>query len=380
MKLLKFSPIIIAVIFLFSSCSVSPKKGRQIFDETIENITQQYKYFLTSKPADVGRTLIYLAPHRVDTVSSKKVKPGMFLLNPTLYFGPFFISYEKQLIQKFITTPIAKSGAAKNFDDCNFNISDVAGTIEWDASSQTWKYNVGNPSDKLIVKFPFDKTGTTNNVVITITSVTVSDCVPRNLTFNVTLDGKKIMEFDGEIKLDSDDDPIQMNVYVKVEKTKINYTHNLDKSNEHLTASLSITSGLKTYEDITVDIYYNRYIDFYDEYLDHGEITARFFDLKTNITYNFQGVNWDEVDYDLDNFADFLNQHTIITFKTKSGRHIADGLWDKYTEQSENYEYSYIDLKIVYRDDSYDWLRDLAERLYSNLEQVTNQYLDVELD
>ncbi len=377
MKILKPTSIVAILLILISSCSVSPKKGRQIFDETIDNITQQYKGFLTSKPADVARTLLYFAPHHIDTVSSKRAKNSMVLLNPTSYLNPFFIAYEKQIIKKFVINPIKKSHAAKNFDDCNFNVSDIAGTIEWNASKQSWDYNVGNPSDKLIVKFPSDSTGTTNNVVLTITDIHVSDCEPLSLAFTLTQDGKKIMEFEGQIKYDSDYDPINMNISAKVEKTKINYTHTYDKSNWHITASLNITYGLKTLEDITVDAYFTQ--NLYE--FDHGEVNARFFDLKTDITYNFQGTNWDEVyDYDDEQTCDFLNQHTVISFKTKSGRSIADGLWAVHTEQDDNYQYSYVDLKIVYRDDSYDWISTFAERLYSNLEQVTDEYLNVDID
>lgn len=51
----------------------------------------------------------------------------------------------------------------------NFELSDHAGTYNWNNSSETWDYS-DSPSDKLVFNFPFMEGSSNNNVTITLNS------------------------------------------------------------------------------------------------------------------------------------------------------------------------------------------------------------------
>ncbi len=363
MKKIKFFLPILAIILFFASCTVSPQKGREVINTTKDDIVSQYQSFLTSQQVEVAKTLGYLLnQYTVDTVSKKSlpIAQRFNVLSETQKI----INFENNFIQKQILEPL-KNANFKSVDDCNMTVSDIAGTLNWNASKKVWEFTEKNPSDKLIINFPSDSTSTENNVTITVNKVIVSDCRPELLNFTIIEDGKTIMTFDGAVSYDNDGLPIQANLDSKIGKLHLTYEHNYDKTNRHITLTANISEGLSTYEDVNVDLY----LTSEDTYPDHGEISLRLFDLKIDASLKFQGVDWNSViNYDDNQTVSFLNQYTKIEFKTKTGRHIADGIWAINDGD--------IDLKIVFKDDSYEWGSNELEDLADRLEKVTEDYLD----
>ncbi len=365
LKHLAFFTILLA---LFASCTVKPEKAKDIFTETANNIVEQYSSMLNSQSSATGISLIYhvFSSNGVDTIQKSSPISNFEILSKLNYTTQF----ADYIIDNFVKKPV--NSAQLKFDDCNFTISDVAGTYEYNVTDTIWNYYPGNPADQIVVKFPADTNGTTNNAVLTITQLTVSDCNPTNLVFTLEVDGNKILEFTFEASYNSSGDPVMVKITGDFEGTKIDYYHNYTETDYHIVVTANISKGLTTYEDVNADIYLTEYNN--DIYPDHGEFTVRAFDLKAVVSFDFQGVNWDEVDntYTDEQLVDFLNEHVIITFKTKSGRHIGDGVWAIRTDGTS----SYIDLKIVYSDESYDWFSDWVEDLGNRLQQETEDFIN----
>ena len=363
MKKIKFFLPVLAIILFLASCTVSPKKGREVISTTKDNIVSQYQSFLSSQQVEIAKTLGHLmGDYTVDTINKKSlsITSQLNVLNKTQKL----VRFEQNFIQKQIIEPL-KSANFKVADDCNMTVSDIAGTLNWNASKKVWEFTQNSPSDKLIINFPSDSTSSQNNVTITVNKVIVSDCRPELLNFTMIADGKTIMTFDGAISYDNNGLPIQANVDSKIGKLHLTYEHNYDKTNHHLTLTGNISEGLSTYEDVNVDLY----LTSDERYADHGEISLRLFDLKIDAALKFQGVDWSEIDtYDASQTVSFLNQHTKIEFKIKTGRHIADGIWAMHDGD--------YDLKIVFKDDSYEWGSDELEDLFDRLDKVTDDYLD----
>ncbi len=369
---IKFLAVVTILLAFLAGCSVSPEKGQETINGTVNDIVEQYKAMLNSQTSQTGIALVYhlTQTQGFDSVAKKTTLPSIKNFSQTP------LSLTKQFVADYVISPIKTSDAKDDIDWSNLTLSQIAGTVEWDPQTSYWHFKPGEPSDQLIIKFPADKTGSTNNAVLTVTQLALVDGNPTALALTLEVDGKKLLEINSTATYNSYDEPISANVYVSVEGVKLDYNHTYTEADKHLVMTGSISQGLSTTESINLDIYFDNDDDFLK-----GEGTLRAFDMKIVASGDLTNANIDYYNDDDQTIVDKLNANSSIEFKTKSGRHIADGEFAVRTETYSNkdeYEdsYSYIDLKIVYKDGSSEWFSDYIDQLSNSLETETENFVN----
>ena len=160
--------------------------------------------------------------------------------------------------------------SAKTAEAGLFDFAGNVGTYTWNFYTKAWDSTKGTPSDKVILNFPSDSTGTVNNAQITITTYTEnsfpgkegeeSKYVPTRLVANLTIDATTFASVDYTGTFNSDGGPvaINLNLFVKpftlaiaMNNQTTTVTADLSLSKEGETAKIVALNGTLVFVDAT---------------------------------------------------------------------------------------------------------------------------------
>lgn len=286
-------------------------------------------------------------------------------------------------IQKFIL-PVQPKMTKSTYEAVPFDFDLWVGTYTWDAAHYMWVPDFGNPSDKIIFKFPAEGS-TTNNIILTIhnyTEVKVTgtdeygypyyDYMPTDILADLYVDNEKVIELDLEATWttsgDNAGEPTSLDISVFLtpftfsgdfdqSSTAASVNFNIKHNSDQIFATgLSATFGSNTEEPITIGGYIQLMNVKIEANIDVAGLEAVFEDNTYTTADEINTAINDEIDavvyVDGVKAADILIEFTTvegmysIPFEMEDGFTIYVNVFFKYadgtTEQAAPYFASFI--------------------------------------
>ena len=227
MKNFKYLVLIAFVAFIFNACNkdkkdeFTPEKAKEALNQASDIILTYVEDVKTSKAFNAANSAGTL------TSSYKKAKKQAGVLKQNF-----------RKVAKVFKNTIHRKAKKQAWDGGKpFNMSDYAGTYEWNADSMDWIYTPGEPADKIVVKFPYDKSSTTNNAVFTLYKYTEQEFSdswgtyyqPTSLSADLYVDENKEASVDLSITYDETGDmpiTLSVNMFMNPFTETLNYTLN----------------------------------------------------------------------------------------------------------------------------------------------------------
>lgn len=332
-------------------------------DDDDEMSTEQAQAELTNLESDI-----------TGYVEEVQTSDGMTAINALMDVtnedDPFSDNYKTSAISniKKFAVPINLKKLKSATKENDFNFDDYVGTYTWNASSRSWDITLGEPSNKIIIKYPTAGiSGATNNATLTLYSyeeVTITETddygtytytEPTEISADIYVNSTKVFDIDFSATWiasgDAVGEPSNLNVNVSLSPFTLSVTYGF----ENRTASLNVNfkyDGTSIIKADLVGAYGSSSMDDTPTNIS-GYIQVQ--NVKVEANVNAQNIEniIDGVDFDNPNVTEeqltaLVNEQFEASVSI-NGKKVGDIVYE-FLNFSPGEDESYYDLLLVFKD------------------------------
>lgn len=276
-----------------------------------------------------------------------------------------------------------------------------AGTYTWVAATEEWESTLGG--DDIIFEFPSTEAGTKNNAVLTMGSyqgTQISNPIddeytgdlPTNFLMDLTVDGAKVLEYSFKATYNNEGIPNSLDTYLAIEPYK--YAVTFSNDSKKIDISYNLTKGEKALMAAGASSNGNFTQSNFDSSSDPSDLVtdaAAYFQLmniKVSGSLNVKGLipaleaidydNLSEKEYSAKEAEAYNQNYKLMVYYDDSKEKIADTEFYTHTTSEFGYEYTDVEIRMIFADGSKSDFETYFETGFSELQKEVESLMEVE--